>query len=116
MTCCLALFLLSGCATMPPPVDTVNRAHAAIREAVESGAEAYAPLELKFAREKLTKARAAMHKEAYQRAKRAAEKALINALLAEAKADSAVARKAAAKARENVKALRRELLGSEGSE
>lgn len=109
-----AAFLLSaGCATTPPPVDLMSRADSAVQDAERGGAREHAPLELRFAREKLSAAQAAMGRKDHDEARRLAEQAIANARLAEAKADAADARAAAREVRKGVEALRSELLRME---
>lgn len=108
-----ALLIAVSCATTPPPVDLMNRADSALREAEQSGAREHAPLEMRFAREKFSAAQAAVGREDHEEARRLAEQAIANARLAEAKASAADARAAAQEVRKGVEALRSELLRME---
>lgn len=110
----LLVITLGGCAVAPRPVEGMSRAQAAIEEAEQSGAREYAPLELRFAREKFAAAKDAVREEDYRPAAWLAEEAIVNAQLAEAKAESAKARETAAMVRESVETLRRELIRKEG--
>lgn len=49
--------LLNACATPKPTPDAFDSAERAIEAAIQAGAEQHAPVELKFAREKLAEAR-----------------------------------------------------------
>ena len=75
---------LSSCAGKPPAatVSQVSQAELAVQEA--------------------------MHKKDYTQARRLAERALVNAQLAETKAEAEQARRAAAELRQSIEALRRE--------
>jgi hypothetical protein len=99
---------LAGCSTVPPPKDSIAAADLAVREANKSKAPQYSPLELRKAMDKLDEAKRAMDKEEYIRARRLAEEALVDAQLAEAKAASEDARRAANDVRQSLETLRRE--------
>ena len=78
-----------------PPTNRVTQAELAIRAAVDAKAADFAPVELQSARDKLAQARRMMTAEKYTEARRLAESAQVEAELAEAKAESAVMRRAA---------------------
>ena len=101
---------LSSCAGKPPAatVAQVSQAELAVQQASKSKASEYASLELYTAREQLAGAQAAMHRKDYTQARRWAERALVNAQLAETKAEAEQARRAAAELRQSIEALRRE--------
>lgn len=101
--------LVCGCASVPPPTDTVQSAERAIVRATQADAEPHARLDLHLAREHLDKARKAMEKERYDEAREFAERALVEAELAEAKANAARARHNVAEIREHIATLRREI-------
>src|SRR5688572_27031455 len=84
-----------GCAGRPP-LETLSKAELAVQEAGKRTASQYAPVELQSAREQLEKARQAMDDKEYDSARRSADQALVNAQLAEAKAETEKARQAAA--------------------
>jgi hypothetical protein len=79
-----------------------------VQQASKSKAPEYASLELYTAREQLAGAQEALHKKEYTQARRWAERALVNAQLAETKAESEQTRRAAAELRQSIEALRRE--------
>ncbi len=80
------LLLLMSCgAKETPPLDEISELVAAITRARESGAEKYAPLELRFAEKKLLEARAAMKDKEFDEARHKAREALADARFAEAK-------------------------------
>jgi hypothetical protein len=101
---------LSSCAGKPPAatVSQVSQAELAVQQASKSKAPEYASLELHTAREQFASAQEAMHKKDYTQARRLAERALVNAQLAETKAEAEQARRAAAELRQSIEALRRE--------
>jgi len=101
---------LSSCAGTPPAatVSHVSQAELAVQQASQSKAPEYASVELYTAREQFAGAQEAMHKKEYAQARRWAERALVNAQLAEAKADAEQTRRAAAELRQSIEALRRE--------
>ena len=104
----LALTVLAGCSTISPPKDSLAAADLAVQQATKSKAPQYSPLELRKAMDKLDEAKRAMTKEEYVKARRLAEEALVDAQLAEAKADSEDARRTASDVRESLETLRRE--------
>lgn len=97
-----------GCSAAQPPTETaaVAQAELATRQATESKAAQYAPVELRLAQEKLNGARAAMAEEHHERARRLAEQALVDAQLAESRAESESARQTAGELRRSIEALR----------
>lgn len=102
---------LLACSTTTPPIDAVSTAEQALNRAIEAQAGTYAPLELRLSREKLDQAKAALReqdKEHYKDARRLAEQAGVTARLAEAKAQSQVARQEAQAIRETIDSLERE--------
>jgi len=106
----IALSLFSGaCAPGKPPVGKIADVESAIGRAKESIADIYAPLELKFAEDKLTEARALMDKEEYLAAGRLLDEALIDAKLAEARSKSEQKKGEVAEIRENIDSLRKEI-------
>ncbi len=104
----MTLFSLA-CATGTPPTDTIGAAERSITEAVQADAEPYARLELYLAREHLAAAQTSLEKERYDEARDLAEKALVEAQLAEAKANSARAQRNVTEIREHIATLRREI-------
>jgi hypothetical protein len=97
----------AGCGTTPP-TEKVEVAEAAVRQADTRGAGEEAALELRLARDKLERARVAMADERYVAARRLAEQAQVDALLAEAKAQSAAALESAREMRDSIESLRGE--------
>jgi hypothetical protein len=101
-----ALLAAAGCAN--PPTEKVSVAEAAVKSADTRGAGEDAPLELRLAREKLERARTAMDDEEYVTARRMAEQAEVDAMLAESKAQSTAALNSAREMRESIESLRDE--------
>jgi hypothetical protein len=99
--------LAGGCAGTPP-TEKVEVAEAAVRQADTRGAGEEAALELRLARDKLERARVAMAQERYVTARRLAEQAQVDALLAEAKAQSAAALASAREMQDSIESLRGE--------
>ncbi len=106
----LSLSLLSGaCSSGKPPVAKVAAVESAIVQARESIATTYAPLELKFAEDKLTEAKALMDQKDYIPAGRLLDEALADAKLAEAKSRSKQKKIQSAELRDSIEALRKEI-------
>jgi len=86
----------------------VAQAELAVRQAAESKAPVYAPSELRAAQEKAMGAQRAMSAEEYDEARRLAEQAVVDARLAQARANAADAQKNAQEVRSTISALRSE--------
>ena len=101
---------LSSCAGGPPTatLTQLSQAELAVQQADKSKAPEYARLELYTAREQLTAAQQAMHRKDYAEARRLAERAMVNAQLAETMGEAAQARQAATELQHSVEALRHE--------
>lgn len=104
----LAVFV-TACATTPPPTEQVAVSTAAVSRAANAGAGDSAPAEIRTAREKLDRAKSAMAANNNDEALSLAEEAQVDAQLAESKARSAKARKAADEVNEGARVLREEL-------
>ena len=98
---------LSGCAGKPPTA-ALSQAELAVLQADKSKAPEYASLELRTAREQLAGAQQAVHNKEYTQARRLAERALVNAELAETMAEAEQTRRAAQELRHSIEALRHE--------
>ena len=110
------LLFLAGCATAPPPMRELADADQAVRAARDAGAATFAPVELRFAEDKLGRARAASEAEDYAEAGTLARQALVDSELAAAKASAGKARAEVQARSEDNARLRRELLGDGGGE
>jgi hypothetical protein len=92
----LAALLFAACAPIETlPAAEIAAAQAAISQAESVGAKSAAPVELLAAREKLEKAAAAVGEERFGDARRLAEAAQADAMLADRKARAAKAQSAA---------------------
>lgn len=92
----LAALLLAACAAVEIlPAAEIAAAQAAITQAESVGAKSAAPVELLAAREKLEQAEAAVRAERFGPARRLAEAAEADAMLADRKARAAKAQSAA---------------------
>jgi hypothetical protein len=79
--------LLAACATIAPPSEAIATADLAIQKADQAGATQSSPLEMRIARESLQEARSKSNDDdTWTEARRLAEKASVQAQLAEAKA------------------------------
>lgn len=111
----LAALLLTtvGCGgskqDVKPPTDKIANVELAVARARDADAPEHAPLELKLAEDNLVEAKAALGQEKYLEAERAAEKALVDAMLAETKSRSALAKDKAKELRESIEVLRNEI-------
>lgn len=89
----LALTLaLAGCASVPPPNDSMNLAQTLLQTARDAGAADYAPVDLGFAQDKFQQAQTAMAERKYADATNLAEESRADAELASAKARLGAAR------------------------
>ena len=107
----LVLLLATGlgaCASVPPPESQMGKADLALRKAEQADAAHFAPLEMRTARTKLEAARAAMRDKENLEARRLAEQAKLDAILAEATAQTAQRREATDTIRADIEALRAE--------
>lgn len=101
--------LALGCAAKVAPVENITGAAMAIKEAENSNAGVYAPLELRLAEEKLNAAKQAMAREDYRQAQRLADEALADAQLAEAKSRAEKSKITAEEMRESIETLKHEI-------
>lgn len=87
--------LLGACASKgPPPVEAMTAARASLTQAEAAGAGQHAPVELLATRDKLAQAEAAVRAEEFDRARRLAEQATADGMLAERKARAQRSRQA----------------------
>ncbi len=104
-TAAVALALaLTGCATVPPPNDSMTLAQNLLQGARDAGAADYAPVDLGFAQDKFQLAQAAMAERNYALATDLAQESTADAELASAKARLGAARtQIQAKLKENTR-------------
>ena len=105
---CSAIFL-AGCASTPPPSEQMAVSRSAIANAVSAGGNEYAAVEMRSAQEKMERASRAIDKQDYETARRLAAEAQTDARLAEKKAESAKAQKAANVLQDDIRVLREEI-------
>ncbi len=77
---------LGGCASIPPPDDSMNQAQSSLQQARDAGAADYAPVDLGFAQDKFQQAQSAMSERKYEDAANLAEESRADSELARAKA------------------------------
>jgi hypothetical protein len=104
-----AAVLMAGCASVPKPTEQIAVSRSAVANAVAAGGAEYAPVEMRTAQDKLDRAHRAMDKEDYENARWLAEEAQVDARLAETKAHSAKAQKAAVAMSDDIRVLRDEI-------
>lgn len=108
--CSIALALTAGCSSMKTPATAdVAVSKAAVDNAASAGAGEFAPVEMTSARDKLAQANKAMAAKDYKLAADLAAQAQADAKLAQSKADSAKAQKAANALQDDIRVLREEL-------
>jgi hypothetical protein len=100
--------LALGCANYRRPDAQLAQADLAVRDAEQADASRLAPLEMRLARDKLGRARAAIDDDDNLRARRLAEQALADAQLAESRARAEKAERTAREARHTVGVLESE--------
>ncbi len=103
------LFLLASCASTQPPTQELARTEAAIDQADQVGAQDYAPLEIREARKKLQQAKELSAEGEHEKARRLADRAEVDAELAESKALSEKAQSAVRQLRESIRLLKEEI-------
>jgi len=113
LLCAVAALTTFGCSSMKTPA-TANVAvsKAAVDNAAGAGGAEFAPLEMRSAREKLASANKAMAAKNYELANDLATQAEADAKLAQGKANSAKAQKAADALQDDIHVLREELIRS----
>jgi hypothetical protein len=97
--------LLAGCASKPIPTEQFAISKTAIDSATAAGADQYAPLEIKSAREKLTSAERSVNEKNYDVAAALAEEATVDAKLAEAKSESGKSKRSVEEIDKNLRTL-----------
>lgn len=101
--------LMTGCASIQPPMEQIAVSKAAVAGATRAGGNEFAPVELKSATEKMSTAEKALAEEDYVRAQRLAEQAQVDATLAETRTALAKAQLAVNNAKESNRVLREEV-------
>jgi hypothetical protein len=109
ITVSVVALLLGACASTPPPTAQMAVASSALTHAAGAGAADLAPAEMAMARDKMARANQAMLVKDHETALALSEQAQLDAQLAEAKAESIKAQKAAVAMQEASRALREEM-------
>lgn len=105
----LLVFITGACASTKPPSQQLTQLETSIKQAEQIGANDYAPLEIREARKKLEKARALVGQEKYEDAELVAERAMVDAELAQVKTLSSKSQKAVKQLQESIKTLQEEI-------
>ncbi|MBI3348704.1 MAG: DUF4398 domain-containing protein [Burkholderiales bacterium] len=106
LVACAAL-ALAACASTPEPKEQMAVANASVDQAAGNATEA--PAELSTARDKLTRANAAMARKDYVQARQLADEAAADAALAQATARTARSSRALTEVRESIRQLQAQL-------
>lgn len=109
-----ATLLLVACASQKPAPGAFDDAERAIENAVRAGAEEHAPVELRFAREKLAEAHKGMEYRQYDKAIVLIEQSEINSELAVEKTRTAMVRAQVTEASRAVEQLREDFEATYG--
>ncbi len=112
----LSVGVLAGCATTKPEPSAFEAAEEAIVAAERVGAEELAPVELRFAREKLANARRGMESKQFDIAYWLIEESEINSELAIEKSRTATARRKVSELSRTNEILREELEANYGEQ
>ncbi|MEZ5933550.1 MAG: DUF4398 domain-containing protein [Alphaproteobacteria bacterium] len=106
-----ATVIVAGCASSPTaPREEMAAAELAVQQVQGTDADRYAPDDVRKASNKLDEAETAMRQEDYVKARRLAEQALVDAQVADVRADAARSGEVLAQSEESVEALEREAL------
>jgi hypothetical protein len=112
----LVCLVLTACTTVRPDASILETAEQAIRAAETAGGDEFAPVEMRFAREKLESARIGMEKEKYTVAVYLLEESEINSELAIEKSRTAKSRRRANELRKSNVELEERLRATFGDE
>lgn len=108
LVACLVL-AVGACASTDIAAPDTTEAESMIKQAQEAGAQEYAPVELRNAREKVEQAKALVEQEENAKAMRLTKEASVDAELAMIKARSAKAQEAVKQLQETIKTLKEEI-------
>ena len=112
----LVCLVLTACTTVRPNTSILETAEQAIRAAEAVGGDEFAPVEMRFAREKLKSARKGMEKEKYEVAVYLVDESEINSELAIEKSRTAKSRRRANEVRKSNAELEEKLRATFGDE
>lgn len=104
-----AVMALVGCAGVQPPTEQMAVTQVAVAQAEQAQAYQFAPVAFNAAQEKLSKARIAMEREEFEKARQLSEQAEVDADLAYHTARNAQAQQAVQQLQESIQTLQREL-------
>lgn len=113
---CAGALLAASCAVTSPDPALLDNAALAVEQAAAAGAEEHAPLEMRFAREKLEAATALIDTRQGTEAHRLADEAELEARLALARTRAARARAELAERRRELEQLEADLVAAYGEE
>lgn len=111
---CALTLLLAACAAQPIDRGLLENARFAITQAERAGGDEYAPLEMRFAREKLAAAEAAIESDESGLAFKRAEESEIEAQLALSRTRAALTRSELEAARAELETLKADLVEAYG--
>ena len=112
---CVCL-VLAACVAAPPSPDILESTEKSIQSAEAAGGDEFAPVEMRFAREKIASAKLAMEKQKFEVVVYLAEEAEINAELAIEKSRTAKSRREANELRKSNDELYDKLVETFGDE
>ena len=105
----LSLCLAAGCASKEPPLQTFGQAQEAVNQASQSKAPEYSTGELATAKSKLAQADKELQLGNYTVARRLSEQAMVDAQLAEVRAEAQADAEAAQALQSSIQTLRQEI-------
>jgi hypothetical protein len=106
----LTMIMVAGCGSkIKPPHDVISNAEMAINRAIEADALSYAPLDIRYAQEKIAKAKEFMAKGNHEEAYQMAEDAILDAQVAEAVTRAEKSKELSQKMQNNIDSLRKEI-------
>jgi len=100
---------LGACSSAPKPETEIALSNSALENAEVAGAQKYAPIELRKAKEKQGQADLAVADEKYDSAKHLSEQAAVDAELAKAKSEAEKSRLAVKEVEDSIDLIRTEL-------
>ncbi|TRX00918.1 DUF4398 domain-containing protein [Candidatus Methylobacter oryzae] len=104
-----AVVLISGCASVPAPIEQMDIAKAALSNANRASGDEFAPQQFELAKTKMEAAKRAMQEKNYRYARQLAEQVQVDAELAAIMARSAKAQRTAGALQENNRELQQEI-------
>lgn len=111
-----SLLILSACTTVKPGPEVTTQAERAIVLATEEGGDEFAPVEMRYAREKLESAKLSIEKQKYEVTLYLIEESEINSELAIEKSRAAKVRREASELRKSNEVLEAKLQDTFGDD